>query len=104
MSILKRNYEISIWDDILINGELQEVRWGVIGSDKMISQSRALKPILGRNINGCKTFQFEMYRFYIDNITGEKVENPFVEQLVSERKVKLKYKWIFNFFSSKIQK
>jgi hypothetical protein len=33
-----------------------------------------------------------MYKRYIDNITGEEVENPFVDWLISERKVKLKYK------------
>lgn len=92
MSILKRNYEISIWDDVLIGENFQEVRWGVIGSDKMLSQSRAINPKLGRNVNGSKTFSFDMYRFYTDNVTGERVENPFAKQLISERKVKLKYK------------
>jgi hypothetical protein len=32
-----------------------------------------------------------MYRYYIDNETGEKVENVFIKELVSERKVKLEY-------------
>jgi hypothetical protein len=36
-----------------------------------------------------------MYKHYVDNMTGEKVENPFCDWLVSERKVKLEYdgKW-----------
>jgi hypothetical protein len=36
-----------------------------------------------------------MYAQYIDNATGEKTKNPFVDWLVSEGKVKLKYgdKW-----------
>jgi hypothetical protein len=36
-----------------------------------------------------------MYKKYIDITTGEKIENPFTEWLVSERKVKLHYdgKW-----------
>jgi flavodoxin len=32
-----------------------------------------------------------MYRYYIDNETGEKVENEFINLLIGERKVKLKY-------------
>jgi hypothetical protein len=31
-----------------------------------------------------------MYGRYIDNITGKEVVNPFVEKLLTERKVKLK--------------
>ena len=93
MSILNRPYEISVWDDVLgVDGKFTEKRLGIIGSDKMLSQSRALKPQLGRNVNGTKSFQFEMYRFYVDNITGERVENPFIGWLISERKVKLHYK------------
>jgi hypothetical protein len=36
-----------------------------------------------------------MYKKYIDPISGEKVYNPFVDWLISERKVKLYYedKW-----------
>ena len=95
MSNLNRPYEISVWDNILVDGAFVERRLGVIGSNEMMSQSRAINPQLGRNVNGVKTFQFGMYRYYTDNITGEKVENPFVGWLVSERKVKLKYaeKW-----------
>lgn len=95
MSNLNRPYEISVWDDILEGEEFVEKRLGVIGSDKMLSQNRALNPSIGRNVNGNKTFQFDMYRFYNDNVTGERVENPFVGWLISERKVKLKYagKW-----------
>lgn len=95
MSNLNRPYEISVWDDILEGEKFVEKRLGVIGSDKMLSQNRALNPSIGRNVNGNKTFQFDMYRFYNDNVTGERVENPFVGWLISERKVKLKYagKW-----------
>ena len=93
MSILKKPYEISVWDDVwdTEQGKFVEKRLGVIGSDKMLSQSRAIEPQLTRNVNGTKKFSFKMYRYYIDNETGEKVENPFVNWLISERKVKLKY-------------
>jgi hypothetical protein len=97
MSILKKPYEISVWDDVWVpeadegKGKFVEKRLGVIGSDKMLSQSRAIEPNLIRNVNGIKKFSFKMYRYYVDNETGEKVENPFIDWLVSERKVKLKY-------------
>jgi hypothetical protein len=32
-----------------------------------------------------------MYKHFTDPVTGEKVNNPFVDWLVSERKVKLRY-------------
>jgi flavodoxin len=32
-----------------------------------------------------------MYKYFIDNETGIRVENPFIGWLVNERKVKLKY-------------
>jgi hypothetical protein len=101
MSILKKPYEISVWDDVWDanadsgKGKFVEKRLGVIGSDKMLSQSRAIEPQLTRNVNGTKKFSFKMYRYYTDNETGEKVENPFVSWLISERKVKLKYEGIW---------
>jgi hypothetical protein len=58
----------------------------------MISQCRALEPDLIRNVNGIKRMTFKMYKKYIDNMTGEEVNNPFSDWLVAERKVKLHYK------------
>lgn len=94
MSIIKKPYEISVWDDIWDGdkGKFVEKRICVIGSDKMESQSRAIQPNFTRNTNGTKKFSFKMYKKYIDTTTGEKVTNPFSEYLISERKVKLKYK------------
>jgi hypothetical protein len=57
----------------------------------MLYQGRALEPNLTRNVNGVKKLSFKMYKYFIDNETGEKVENEFIDWLVSERKVKLKY-------------
>jgi hypothetical protein len=95
MSILIKPYEISVWEDVLEDGVLVEKRLGIIGSDKMISQSKAIDPCLLRNVNGTKKLTFQMYKRYIDNITGEWVVNPFSDWLINERKVKLKYdgKW-----------
>jgi hypothetical protein len=93
MSILRKPYEISIWDDIWDVGQQKfvESRYAVIGSNTMESQNRVLEPSLTRNVNGTKKLTFKMCKRYKDNITGETIANPFVEQLVSERKVKLNY-------------
>lgn len=91
MSILVKPYEISVWEDVLVDGQLTEKRLAIIGSDKMAAQCRAIEPTLTRNVNGTKKFSFKMYKTYIDNITGEKVDNPYSNWLVAERKVKLKY-------------
>ena len=91
MSILRTPYEVSVWNDVWnpSSGKFEEQRICIIGSDKMESQSRALEPRFTRNVNGKKTFGFKMYKNYVDNVTGEKVENPFVKELISERKIKL---------------
>lgn len=91
MSILTKDYEISVWEDRWEDGYLVEKKVCTIGSNSMTSQSRAIDPVLTRNVNGTKKLSFKMYRFYKDNITGEKVDNPFARELFNERKVKLKY-------------
>jgi hypothetical protein len=91
MSILVKPYEIAVYDDVLINGEFVEQRLGVIGSNNMLYQGRAIEPVLTRNVNGTKSLTFKMYKYFIDNETGIRVENPFIGWLVNERKVKLKY-------------
>lgn len=97
MSILKKPYEISVWGDRWDSGQgkFVEVRLGIIGTDKMIAQCRAIEPNLVRNVNGTKKFSFKMYKQYVDTMTGEKVSNPLSDWLISERKVKLHYedKW-----------
>ena len=91
MSNLVKPYEISVWEDQFIEGQLREVKILTIGSDKMRSHNRALSPNLTRNINGVKKFSFSMYKKYVDTVTGQEIENPFIGQLFTERKVKLKY-------------
>ena len=93
MSILKKPYEISIWEDVWDSEQSKfvEKRLFIIGSDSMLSQNRALEPNLVRNVNGTKKFSFKMYKKYIDTTTGESVTNLFCDFLTNERKVKLKY-------------
>ena len=99
MSILKKPYEISIWEDIWEGGRFVERKLAVIGTDTMDALGRAMEPNLSTGVNGVKKFSFKMYHKYIDTITGEKVDNPYTDTttgwLVPERKVKLKYdgKW-----------
>lgn len=91
-------YEISIWEDFpdTSNGVsfLNERKIATIGSDIMREQNiqwRALEPNLVEDINGTHTFTFKMYYTYLDTITGERLENPFIRYLVNERKVKVKW-------------
>lgn len=95
MSVLRKPYELSVWEDVLMNGVFQENKICIIGSSEMTSQSRAINPKLVTNVNGSNTFTFSIYYTYKDNMTGEAVENPFAQYLTNERKLKLKYdnKW-----------
>ena len=62
-----------------------------IGSDKMEFQGRAIEPTLVRKTNGEVSFSFKMYYQFIDTMTGETVDNPFVNDIANESKIKLQY-------------
>lgn len=124
MGILKKPYEISLWEDILVfigesgalyeditkaneeivNQYYKEIRLCTIGSNTMDSLARCVNPKLVRKVNGENTLTFTMYYQYVDTETGEKVYNPFIPYMVNERKVKLKYngKW-YDFLVKQIQ-
>lgn len=103
---LKKPYEISIWEDKLVKeyidvegeSDLQpvqyykEIKLATIGSNTMVTPTRAFNPILTKNINGSTTLQFSLYNNYFDDEAGEYVANPFIKYLVNERKIKLYYK------------
>ena len=101
----KDKYEISLWEDYLvpateINNEIvpahyEERKIAVIGSDSMTSPCRAYNPKLIENINGTNNFTFEMFYTYKENNGAEgniDQQNPFLNLLVNERKVKCKWK------------
>ncbi len=102
MEQFKDAYEISLWEDVpvaasgsgnnKIPAHYEEEKIGVIGSDSMTAQWRAVEPRLTQNVNGTNTFSFKMFYTYIDTITGERKDNPFQKLLVNERKVKVKWK------------
>lgn len=88
-------YEISVWEDYFvpasgsIESHYKERKLCIIGSNTMDDGSRALEPNLILNVNGTHTLSFKMYLFYIDTLTGERVDNPYVKLLVNERKIKV---------------
>ncbi len=88
-------YEISVWEDYFVpaSGSIEsyyeERKLCIIGSNTMDDGSRALEPNLVLNVNGTHTLSFKMYLFYIDTLTGERVDNPYVKLLVNERKIKV---------------
>ena len=87
-------YEISVWEDYFVaasgstESHYEERKLCVIGSNTMTDGSRALEPNLVLNVNGTHTLTFKLYLSYIDTMTGERIDNPFVKLLVNERKVK----------------
>ena len=99
--ILKKPYEISVWEDRLKSvldqeGNItetyyDEVKIATIGSDKMTSQNRVYSPVFKMNTNGEKTLTFSLKYKYYDEMVGDFVVNPFERFLVNERKVKLFY-------------
>ena len=118
MSIQKKPYEISIWEDVVIyvgtdsnNQEIEssnlfdlatveyqyysERKLAVIGSSTMTSPARTTNNVFKRNINGVETLTFDMYYQYEDIDEGQIVHNPLINLVIDERKVKLYYdnKW-----------
>ena len=112
MAILRKPYEISLWEDILvfiyedgntseeiivdghgpvINQYYKERKICTIGSDTMETPIRAVQGKLVSKINGENTLTFNMYSHYYDEEIEESCENPFIGLLVNERKIKLRY-------------
>lgn len=94
-------YEISLWEDYMVDAtgsipaHFEEKKVVVIGSNTMTAACRAYEPKLVENVNGTNTLTFKMFYTYRDEQTGEKRQNPFLNLLVNERKVKAfwKDKW-----------
>ena len=117
MSIIKRPYEISVWEDVYSGTEtdistidytsenliepssntynigtyLDERKIAVIGSNTLSHQGKVCEPVLGLDTKGKTTLTFSIYRKYYDNFTGELTENPFYKYIQNERKLKLYY-------------
>ena len=94
--ILKKPYEISVWEDRLVKvseteSYYDEVKLAIIGSDTMTSKNRVYSPVFKINTNGEKTLTFSLKYKYYDEMVGDFVVNPFERFLVNERKIKLFY-------------
>ena len=104
-NILRKPYEISLWEDTIDKIEIKnpeteeievvqyykEVPIAIIGSNSMNTSIRAYNPTFTQNINGSSTLTFTINSKYYDETTGNFIDNPFSKLLVNERKVKLKY-------------
>ena len=93
---LIKPYEISVWEDKLIqNGadyEFVENKLAVIGSDTMTGLNRVYDPVFNKKTNGERTLSFSLrYKYFDPYIGNDDIVNPFADLLVNERKVKLHY-------------
>ena len=90
---MSKPYEISIWQKELDtnSNSYKYYRFLTIGTDQMEYQGRAIEPKLTSNTNGTHTFTFSMYYKFIDNITGEIVQNEYIQYLKNETQLYVKY-------------
>lgn len=92
MAIIKKSYEISVWDEKLgENGQKTEIKRAIIGADDMTYLGRATSPKFTKNLNGTHTLTFQLPSKFFDSEKGEYVRNEFCDYLFNERKVKLKH-------------
>ena len=90
--LLIKPYEISVWEDKLINGAFTENKIAVIGSNTMTGLNKVYDPVFSKKTNGEKTLSFSLRYKYFDPYSGNSdYVNPFAALLVNERKVKLHY-------------
>lgn len=68
----------------------KEYRICTIGSNTMDTPIRAHEPSLVSNVNGSNTLTFKMYSSYWDDDAEDFRDNPFIDFLVNERKIKLR--------------
>lgn len=104
MSILKKEYELSVWNEELIDGIKKESRGTTIGASDMTHLGRATTPKLVRSVKGTNTLTFQMPTKYFDSEKGDYVKNELLEDLYNERKLKLYYDgdW-YEFYVKSIQ-
>lgn len=128
--LLRKPYEISLWDEefvyiittgaesqryettslpagedyTILNQYVKETKVAVIGSNTMDSPIRVFDPKFTQQINGTNTLTFQLYHKYYDEDSDSFKQNPFLNLLVNERKVKLFYdeEW-YEFIVKEIQ-
>ena len=92
MAIQKREYELSIWNEELIDGIKTESKGIIIGAHDMSYLGRATAIKLTRYVKGTNSLTFQMPTKYFDSEKGEFIKNELIEDLYNERKLKLYYK------------
>ena len=92
MAIQKKPYELSIWNEELIDGIKTETKGIIIGAHDMSYLGRATAIKLTRYVKGTNSLTFQMPTKYFDSEKGEFVKNELIEDLYNERKLKLFYK------------
>lgn len=122
MSELTKPYKVTLWEDknvYIVNGQkkysldvgdviqnqfLEETCIATIGSNTMETPIKIFTPILIQELNGSKTFTFQIFSRYWEEESEDFKINPFINLLVNERKIKLFYdnKW-YDFVIKQIQ-
>ena len=105
MGIIKKPYELSIWKDepSITGNSIIEKKVATIGSHNMRSPYKAINLVLKRGTNGQNTLTFSLVASFHDTVNGKYIDNPFVDLVTSETKLKLKYdgQW-FDFIVKKV--
>ena len=68
---------------------LDEQKIAVIGSNTMEGRNKAYSPKLTESITNVNTLTFSLYRQYWDDMAQDFVDNPFIDLLLNETKIKL---------------
>lgn len=92
-TIRKVPYKIEVWEDQFNedNNRWEEIRLVTLGADTMEDQGRAFNIKFKQTVYGELTLTFSLYGTYIDNQTGQRVENYLMPYCFNEAKVKLYY-------------
>lgn len=78
------------FDGLLTFNYLKEKKIAVIGSSEHSKKNYTQNPVLNQSISGITTLNFSLYKKYWDDTEQDFIDNPFVDLLVNETKIKLK--------------
>ena len=93
MAIHKHEYELSIWEKELVDGNtINETKLQVIGAHDMTHLGRATNVHFKKLLNGTHVLTFQMPIRFFNSEVGDYVQNELIENLFNEQKIKLKFK------------
>lgn len=104
MAIQKNEYELSVWNEELINGIKKESKGMIIGSHDMSYLGRAAALKIYKTVKGTSALTFQMPTKFFNSEKGEYEKNQFIDELYNERKLKFFYKgeW-YEYYIKQIQ-